>query len=130
MLKILRYPQSPVFVSTDNSRMIFPFGCVSFTMLKVAVGTIQEVIKWLQSVLALEAAVGAKVGISVDARVASSVGIVSVGARVESRDGMDSSVFVGTGVSVGISVGGTWVLVGSTACVNATCVKAEAWAVF
>lgn len=115
---MLIHPQSPVFVNTDKSRRTFPCGCVSFTIVNVAVGTIQEVIAWLHLLAALEVAAGAKVG--------RSVGAMSVGARVESSVGMGSRVFVGTGVSVGISVGGTRVLVGSASCVCATCVNAAA----
>ena len=102
--------------------MIVPLGCVSFTIVNVAVGTIQEVIAWLQLLFELVVDVGAKVGRPVGAR--------NVGARVKSRVGVGSKVFVGTGVSVDMSVGGSRVLVGSASCVCATNVNAAATEVF
>ena len=91
-------------------------GFVSFTMLKFAVGTIQEVIRWLQSLLVLEVKDGAKVGKSVGAKVGKLICAIGVGLRDRSDVvGIGSKVFVGAGVSVEISVGGTRVFVGSAA---------------
>jgi len=103
-------PHSPCVDNTDIRSMTFPLGCVSFHMVKVAVGACQEVKGLLQVSLAVGWAV--KVGISVGSRVSVKVAMSAVGEG--------SNVFVGAGVSViGMNV-----LVGMDVCASAVAVSA------
>jgi len=116
------------------SKVIVPLGLVLFTILKVADGSRQYTRGWLQSLVGIAVAWGAKVGGLVSVRVGGG-GAVNVGNPVsvgsnKSTVGDGSGVFVGAKVSVRLSVGGGAVFVGAAVCVCATEVDTLAATVF
>jgi len=116
------------------SKVILPWGFVSFTTLKVAVAACHNTRGRLQSFVGVAVAWGAKVGILVGVRVdggsAVNVGNGVLVGRNKSTVGDGAGVLVGAKVSVGISVGGGNVFVRMAACVCTTTVDTLATTVF